>query len=243
MRLGIVSDIHGNIEALHASVEALKRAGAERFACLGDLMGYGASPNEVCDVVRRLEAPTILGNHDAAVSGRMDYSYYYDAARRALDWCGEVLAPDHLAWLKTLPYTERIEHVGLCHGSPIRVEEFEYLFLVEQAELLLPKLAELPPITFIGHTHLVKAFQLGERGVTPIKKRTFRLEDGMKYVVSVGSVGQPRDFDNRASFCLYDLATREVQLLRASYDIGAASNRILAAKLPLNFSKRLWLGV
>src|SRR6201747_1407111 len=135
MRLGILSDIHANYEALSAVVEAFKREEIDKYYCLGDTVGYGGSPNECADLVRGLVEATILGNHDAAVAGRMDYSYYYEAARHALDTHASMLTRDNMEWLKTLPYKHRVGDTGvdLCHGSPLRIEEFEYIFAPEQA--------------------------------------------------------------------------------------------------------------
>jgi predicted phosphodiesterase len=124
MRLGIFSDIHANLEALSAVLEAYRSEKIDVYYCLGDTVGYGGSPNECADLVRSTARTTILGNHDAAVSGRMDYSYYYEAARHALDAHAAILSEPNMAWLKALPYQERLEahDVLLCHGSPVRLE-------------------------------------------------------------------------------------------------------------------------
>ncbi|HEY6077908.1 MAG TPA: metallophosphoesterase family protein, partial [Polyangiaceae bacterium] len=152
MRLGILSDIHANYEALSAVVEAFKSEDIDRYYCLGDTVGYGGSPNECADVVRGLVEATILGNHDAAVAGRMDYSYYYEAARHALDLHAQLLSADNMSWLKDLPYQIKLpeQSVNLCHGSPVRLEEFEYIFAPEQARECLPMFEELAPLTLIG---------------------------------------------------------------------------------------------
>src|SRR6266699_5598427 len=119
MRFGIFSDTHANIEALNAVLKAFEAERIDQYICLGDTVGYGASPNECCALIRAKAKYTILGNHDAAVAGRMDYSYYYHAARHALDWSASVISDDNLDWLRSLPYTYRIGDVGFCHGSPI----------------------------------------------------------------------------------------------------------------------------
>src|SRR5580658_7830182 len=134
MRLGIFSDIHANLEALSAVLEAYRSERIDTYYCLGDTVGYGGSPNECADLVRETARKTILGNHDAAVSGRMDYSYYYEAARHALDAHAAMLSEANMTWLKSLPYEEKLDdsNVLLCHGSPVRLEEFEYIFAPEQ---------------------------------------------------------------------------------------------------------------
>jgi diadenosine tetraphosphatase ApaH/serine/threonine PP2A family protein phosphatase len=244
MRIAILSDIHANLEALAAVEAALGRLGLDRVVCLGDVVGYGASPNGCCERIRDLASITLLGNHDAAVSGLMDYAYYYEAAREALDWTARTLDPDHLVWLRSLPYTHRVDDVAFSHGSPILPGDFEYVFALEQARDLLPHCGRLAPVTFIGHSHLCKAFSYGRAGeVNDVGAQRLQLDPDQKYVISVGSVGQPRDYDNRACFVTYDTESRDVEYHRVAYDIAAAAQRIFDAELAPNFGKRLFLGV
>jgi diadenosine tetraphosphatase ApaH/serine/threonine PP2A family protein phosphatase len=245
MRLGIFSDVHANIEALSAVMEGLRHERLDKYFCLGDVVGYGASPNECCDIVRRMAEVTILGNHDAAVAGRMDYSYYYEAARHALDTHAAMLTRENMEWLKTLPYKHRVADTGvdLCHGSPLRLEEFEYIFAPEQARECLSIWDELNDITLIGHSHLCKVFALKPGSVRELPPQSFQLEEGVKYIVSVGSVGQPRDYDNRASYTVFDSDKRTFDFLRVEYDIESAANRIFAGSLERNFGHRLFIGV
>ena len=245
MRFGIFSDVHANIEALSAVMEALRQERVDRYYCLGDVVGYGASPNECADIVRRVAEVTILGNHDAAVAGRMDYSYYYEAARQALDTHANQLTPDNMAWLKSLPYKHELNDVGLhlCHGSPLRIEEFEYIFAPEQARECLGMWADLGDLTLIGHSHLCKVFALTPTSVEELPSVDFKLEKNRKYIVSVGSVGQPRDYDNRASFTIYDSDEKKFYFKRIEYDIESAAEKVLKAKLERNFAHRLYIGV
>lgn len=245
MRIGIFSDVHANVEALSAVVESLRRDNVDVHYCLGDVVGYGASPNECADIVRRVARVTILGNHDAAVAGRMDYSYYYEAARRALDLHAAMLSAENMEWLKQLPYMHKIDgtEVHLCHGSPVRLEEFEYIFAPEQARECLPYYDELGHLTMIGHSHLCKVFELSPDEVTELPARKFNLRPDRKYIISVGSTGQPRDYDNRASYVVYDTATREFDFKRVAYDIETAAQKIFDAHLERNFAHRLFIGV
>ena len=243
MRIGIFSDVHANIEALNAVVDAFKSERIDKFVCIGDVVGYGASPNECCDVIRKLAAYTILGNHDAAVAGRMDYSYYYDAARQALDLHARQLTPENMAWLRSLPYEVREGDVTFCHGSPINLEEFEYIFSVEQATRCLDIWDELATVTFIGHSHLCKSFALTREEVFEVVATKFVNRPEHRYIISVGSVGQPRDYDNRASYTVYDTEDRVFEFKRVAYDIDGAAQKIFAADLERNFGNRLFLGV
>jgi diadenosine tetraphosphatase ApaH/serine/threonine PP2A family protein phosphatase len=244
MRIAILSDIHANLEALIQVEAALGHLRVDRVICLGDVVGYGASPNDCCERVRALASFTLLGNHDAAVSGRMDYAYYYDAARQALDWTVQQLDPDHMIWLRSLPYAHRVDELAFSHGSPISPGDFGYVFAVEQARELAAHFARLAAVSFIGHSHLCKAFALGPDGeVDELPATRLELDPARKYILSVGSVGQPRDYDNRASFLVYDTQTRAAEYHRVPYDIETAAQKIFDADLALNFGKRLFLGV
>ena len=131
MRYGIFSDTHANLEALEAVLRQFDKHGVDELVCIGDTVGYGAQPNPCCDKVRTLTKHTILGNHDAAVAGRMDYSYYYDAAREALDHHATTLTDENMKWLRKLRYRETDGDVHFCHGSPLDLEQFEYIFTIE----------------------------------------------------------------------------------------------------------------
>jgi diadenosine tetraphosphatase ApaH/serine/threonine PP2A family protein phosphatase len=244
MRIGILSDIHSNLEALTETLTSLEKLRPDTIVCLGDVVGYGASVNECCRLVRERADVTLLGNHDAAVAGRMDYSFYYDAARHALDWTASRIEPDNLEWLRGLPHVHRLEGTQFTHGSPVDPEAYEYVFAIEQARELLPHFDALADVNFVGHSHLCKTFALNSAGdVTEVVAPRFGLRRGYRYVISVGSVGQPRDCDNRASFVVYDSEERVVEFHRVAYDIEAAAQKIFDADLALNFGKRLFIGV
>lgn len=244
MRIGILSDIHANYPALSASLAALRSHGADELYCLGDTVGYGGNPNRCADIVRTLTKATVLGNHDAAVAGRMDYSYYYEAARRALDTHLEILSKENLEWLKGLPYTHYLRDYGvqLCHGSPVQLEEFEYVFLPEQARECLPIFDDLLHLTLVGHSHLCRVFALTTDDVEELPAESFTLRTDRKYIVSVGSVGQPRDTDNRASVTLFDTETLRFEFVRVPYDIESAADDVFGQELERNFAHRLFIG-
>jgi len=244
MRLGILSDIHANYEALSAALTVLRGAGAQELYCLGDTVGYGGRPNLCADIVRTQAKATVLGNHDAAVAGRMDYSYYYDAARTALDRHIEMLSEENMEWLRNLPYTIHLTQYGvqLCHGSPAHLEEFEYVFLPEQARECLPMFDELLQLTLVGHSHLVRCFELTDDDVEEQATEDFVLRPDRKYIISVGSVGQPRDSDNRASVAVFDTETRRFEFHRVLYDVEAAARDVYDERLERNFGHRLFIG-
>ena len=244
MRYAILSDVHGNIEALEAMLARIEEIGGiDKYFCLGDIVGYGAEPQACCDRLRELCEVTLLGNHDAAVAGRMDYSYYYDAAREALDWCREQLSETNLKWLEQLPYTHRMDSIELSHGSPYMPEEYDYIFALEQAKEVLRLKEDLAEVTFIGHSHLTKVFALTENEAMDVVAPKFSLMDGMRYIITVGSVGQPRDYDPRSCAGIYDTETREFEYVRVDYDIESQRQKIINAGLAQNFGTRLLLGI
>lgn len=247
MRIGIFSDVHANIEAMSAVMAAYESESIDEFYCLGDVVGYGASPNECSDLVRETAKVTILGNHDAAVASRMDYSYYYEAARQALDLHSKTLTKENHTWLESLPYKhiKNINDFGLhlCHGSPLRLEEFEYIFEPGHARECLQMWDDLGDLTLIGHSHLCKVFALREDEVEELPPNDLKIREGYKYIVSVGSVGQPRDYDNRSSYTVFDTDTMTFEFKRVEYDIESAANKIYSQNLSRHFGHRLFIGI
>ena len=259
MRYAFVSDVHGNLEALQAIFVLLDGQRIDRTVFLGDAVGYGANPNEVCDLLRGRAAVAILGNHDAAVSGRMDYGAYYEAARFALTWCAQRMRPENLAWLQAMPYIVREGDLAFCHGAPVVPELFDYLFSVKQVADLLGSFDELAPVTFIGHSHLAIGFRLhpgpyadteaGSQAAPPtaavdaLAGGPIKHEPPAKLIITVGSVGQPRDRDPRACCGVFDTDTGIFDYLRTVYDVQTTRQKILDAGLPKMFGDRLILGM
>ncbi len=243
MRYGIFSDVHGNLEALTVVLKHLEKEGVDAYVFLGDAVGYGANPQEVCDIIRPLVKVAIVGNHDAAVSGRMDYAEYYDAARQALDWCQKQLSPMNLKWLENLPYKERHDFVEFCHGAPVAPEVFDYLFSADQVVDLMDARDALAPVTFIGHSHLTISFKIQGEHVAPMVQKEIHCEPDAKYIITVGSVGQPRDRDPRTCCGVFDTETRVFQYHRLAYDIERARRKIYDAGLSTVFGDRLLVGM
>ncbi len=243
MRIGIFSDVHSNLPALEAVLGAFKPESIDKYICLGDTVGYGARPEECSQLVMELTSTSVLGNHDAAVSGRMDYSYYYEAARDALDLHSRWITKDSREWLRTLPYEHREAGLSFCHGSPLDLEEFDYVFAVDQARRLLFMYEELAQVTFIGHSHLCKKFALSHDEVHEVVADSFVIRESFKYIVSVGSVGQPRDNDPRAAYCIFDTDEMRFELKRVEYNVEQAVEDIFATDLERNFGNRLLIGV
>jgi diadenosine tetraphosphatase ApaH/serine/threonine PP2A family protein phosphatase len=243
MRYGILSDVHGNLEALEVVLAHLQAQGVDGYAFLGDAVGYGANPNEVCNLLRPLVAMAVMGNHDAAVSGRMDYADYYEAARHALDWATSQLSDENHDWLKDLPFKAKNDVMEISHGAPIAPELFDYLFTAEQVVDLLDSYDELAAVTFIGHSHLTISFELKPDQVTPIMAAEIQLKPDAKYIITVGSVGQPRDRDPRSCCGIFDTEKRVFNYHRLEYPRELTRQKIISAGLAPVFGDRLLVGM
>jgi len=243
MLIGIITDIHANRHALETVLEILDAEGIDFLACLGDIVGYGGEPDICCSIVRERANVTVVGNHDAAVAGRMEYGYYRESAREALDTHRAQLSPENLAWLKSIPYEARHDDILFCHGMPPHTADFEYLFALEQMGTLVEAYDAQARVTFVGHSHLCKSFDYDADGAREILRTRFDLEPERKYIISAGSVGQPRDYDARTCFGLYDTDQQHFRYMRLEYDIEGAARSIVESNLSPAFGRRLFLGV
>jgi predicted phosphodiesterase len=249
LRILLLSDIHSNVEALEACLAAAPPTDAT--VNLGDIVGYGASPNEVTKRVRELGGVFVRGNHDKVVTGIDSVEGFNPVAGVAALWNREQLTSEHLAWLRALPkgpVLSEIAGVQYVHGAPD--DEDRYVVTLEDAALQLRQSSA--NITFFGHTHIQGAFLLRDglvQAVRPAyatvgKQETWdlQLESGLNYLINPGSIGQPRDGDWRAAFAIFDSEQRMVNFFRVPYQIRAAQEKILAAGLPARLATRLAAG-
>ncbi len=244
MRYGIFSDTHGNSDALMRCLDALESAGVDRLVCLGDTVGYGAEPNECCDVVRNVADVAVLGNHDAMAVGLLSLDHCHAQAQHALEYAAARITPENRSWIRGLEYRVTEGNVCFCHGSPLGAEDdFDYVFTLEKAAALTGAFDSLNDVTFVGHSHLTTSYLITPRLSLQVCAPRFRLRPGVKYVFNVGSVGQPRDRDTRSCVVVYDTEQSTVSYLRVEYDVEAAASKIYAADLPPAFAQRLYHGV
>jgi diadenosine tetraphosphatase ApaH/serine/threonine PP2A family protein phosphatase len=236
----ILSDIHGNLEALEA-VLADAEGRYDRILCLGDLVGYGADPNAVAAWARENVTAIVRGNHDRVCIGVEPVEGYNAVARASTAWTQGELSPEHRKYLERLPRGPLVyDGVDLVHGSP--ADEDEYLMSVVQ----LPGIVEFleRQVTFFGHTHVQGTFLLAPRGARYVAPAAaLNIEPDYFYLVNPGSVGQPRDRDPRAAYALYSPRERTVEFHRVAYDAGRAAAKIRAAGLPEFLAARLHEGV
>jgi len=254
MRLLLLSDIHANLEALDACLAAAPEY--DNVINLGDIVGYNASPNEVCERVRAMGGAVVRGNHDRACSGLSDLSEFNLIAAMSARWTQSVLQPEHVEWLRDLPqgplWQDGLPGLEFVHGSPR--DEDEYLLTAPMAALdfNLPGHCD---VIFFGHTHLQGGFTSHNgraQNFTPkyaggegVQECQVPLWAGDRYLINPGSVGQPRDNDWRAAFALYEskaAGPAEITFYRVPYDVRQAQSRVLAANLPERLASRLALG-
>lgn len=250
MRILLLSDIHANLEALDACLAAAPSH--DMIVNLGDIVGYGASPNEVTERSRELGKVFVRGNHDKAATGLMDLEDFNPMASAAAIWTRDQLTAENLQWLRALPHGPRSlpdrPDIQIVHGSPIDEDEY----VVSLGDALAPLITLNTPLTFFGHTHLqggffangssADGFRPEYRTVGQAESVPLQLKETARYLINPGSVGQPRDGDWRAAFALYDTEARIVHFHRTPYNLKSAQDRIFDAKLPARLATRLAAG-
>lgn len=241
MKLAIISDIHGNLEALQAVLDFLKGEGIDDVVCLGDLVGYGANPNECIDLVRKTTDQIIAGNHDWGAVGLTDTSFFNQVARAAIEWTAEILTEASKTFLARLPLTITKGDLLFVHGTPSSPEQWDYLF--RSADALREFQGFTQQACCIGHSHTPLMFARNQKGmVFQVNYSEQRIEDERRYIINVGSVGQPRDLDPAAAVGIYDMSRKIFFLQRIPYNIIAAQEKILKAGLPAMLAERIGIG-
>jgi diadenosine tetraphosphatase ApaH/serine/threonine PP2A family protein phosphatase len=233
MRLAVISDIHSNLPALTRTFEVIDGLSIDRVYCLGDIVGYGASPNECITLVRDRCAAVVKGNHDCGAIGEVPLEHFNTYGRSAIRWTKKHLTKKNSEYLQSLPLLHVEGDVTLAHASPLHPAEWRYIFAWPDAQRSFAAFGTR--ICFIGHTHIPVI--VGEDGSVNV----FR--DGKRYLINVGSIGQARDGNPRASFGLLDTAAKSFEAMRIDYDIAATAQAILAANLPDYLAQRLFLGI
>jgi diadenosine tetraphosphatase ApaH/serine/threonine PP2A family protein phosphatase len=246
MRYLVISDIHGNLEALN-TVLAVVDGRYDKVLVLGDLVGYGADPNAVIDRVRELEPHTVIrGNHDKVAAGLDDGESFNSVARSAVQWTYEALTPANREYLAGLPAGPQAvdDLVEICHGTPF--DEDAYLF--DDLDALRAFEAASRPVCLFGHTHVAVGFRYADTtleivaGPGDTAGLVLQFEPDARYLINAGSVGQPRDGDPRAGAAIVDVTEQRIELFRIPYPVEEAQRKIRLAGLPEVLAKRLSLG-
>ncbi|GAB4135982.1 MAG: metallophosphoesterase family protein [Planctomycetota bacterium] len=245
MRIGILGDIHGNLEALTAVVDAMRAEHPDLWVQVGDLVGYGPDPGPCIELVRGLGCLVCMGNHDAAVLDLLDTAYFNNFAREAVEWTKEHLPEEHLSYLRSLGLVVHHPEFTVVHGTLHMPEQFGYV--ISAVEAMDSLALQQSRVCFVGHSHVPAIYMKRDQGdlfVAPYQPE-IRVDTAgfARVLVNVGSVGQPRDEDPRATFALYDTETEVVEIRRVVYDIRGVQEKILRAGLPPMLANRLSLGV
>jgi len=242
MKVAVISDIHGNRHAFEATLEAVAASEAAELWCLGDLVGYGAEPDACVELAREHAAVCLAGNHDMAVTGAIPLDDFSKGASLAAQWTREVIAPENLAFLRSLRPQGEEEQVGLYHASP-RDPVWEYVLSALLAELCLDRQSHR--LCLVGHSHVALSFVRSDGALATGEPRRegarLDLSEG-QWLLNPGSVGQPRDGDPRAAWLLLDLDADSASFHRAAYDVAGAAAAIRAARLPDSLAERLEYG-
>lgn len=246
MKYLVLSDIHSNLEALTAVLRRVRRKRFDKTIILGDLVGYGADPNPIVDQVRRLKRTVIIrGNHDKVCSGLESGEMFNRVALESARWTEKMLLPRHRRWLAELPKGPVEVDADCCisHGTPL--DEDAYIF--GEIEALNMFQYFKTPVCFFGHSHFPVLFGLDEESLTthvPTATDRFRvkLRENTRYLINPGSIGQPRDGDNRASFGIFDTGKMTMTIHRVAYPYERTQQKIRSAGLPDPLADRLALG-
>lgn len=238
MRYGIFSDIHSNLEALEAVISAYRKENIDCYYCAGDIVGYGADPALCIRLVKQLSGIVVAGNHDRASVDLLALDYFNPYAQAAILWTKARLDDSQRHYLGSLELVYRDDFLTLVHGSLDSPEKFNYIQDSGIAEGTFSLLKT--EICFLGHSHYAGVFVQGLDGrIRYSQEPGFSIARGEKYIVNVGSVGQPRDHNNKAAYCIYDTDKKAVQIKRVSYNIETARKKIIDSGLPRFLADRL----
>ncbi len=247
MKIGILGDIHGNLEALEAVLADAKEQRVDRFICTGDVVGYNANPHECVEIIRNLDCLSVVqGNHDYYVANEELMIGFNPSAILSIKWTREQLTADERQWLRDLPLTGDIilpnppMHFSVVHGSLDHPQIWPYVSDEFSAENSMNY--QWTSLCFVGHTHVPITFVRDFTQVEPDYSENIILENDKKYLINVGSVGQPRDCNPLASYAIYEVEIGLVRIIRVDYDIETTQNKILEAGLPTRCATRLSYG-
>jgi len=238
----LFSDIHGNLEALHAALKFLENYPDARIYSLGDIVGYGANPRECIAEVQRIAHVSLAGNHDYASVGLTDITYFNTLAREAVKWTAGTLDENEQAYLANLRlFASMPGKMFLVHATPVLPDAWNYIMSIDDARQNFMAFDE--PVCFLGHSHSPIGICKGPEGTFTVHNETpLLLAKGCRYIINVGSIGQPRDGDWRACLVVYDDEGCCVEFIRLEYDLASAQEKILRAGLPESLAQRLQYG-
>ena len=239
MRIAILSDLHANLEAADAVLADARERDCTHFICLGDVVGYNANPHECVEIVQKMGCPVVKGNHDEQASLTESSRGFNALAEAAINWTRAHLTNEDKAWLRELPLSQQVHDFTIVHATLDTPDQWGYVF--NNLDAVASFAHQETTVCFFGHTHVPGAF-VRDEGVKRVKVDQLPIEDAKKYFINVGSVGQPRDGDWRAAYCIYHLDKSVVEQRRVKYDLATTQKKIIQAGLPRMLADRLELG-
>ncbi|MEA1928360.1 MAG: metallophosphoesterase family protein [Candidatus Auribacterota bacterium] len=237
MKYAILSDIHGNLEALESVLAELRKHKVEKYIFLGDVVGYGANPNECLELLQSLNPLAVLGNHDAAVCGLTDLGNFTALAYQAIVWTRQELEPAGREYLASLPLVRTFGEITIFHSNLVIPDDWRYIQKPQESYSSFANLSGR--FAFFGHSHRPVIYRKDGQWIDYLLETETVLSREWQYMINVGSVGQPRDRDSRASFGIFDDESGELQIIRVKYPIRKAQKKIRAAGLPKRLATRL----
>jgi predicted phosphodiesterase len=240
MKFAILSDVHSNLDALQVILDHTKDQKCTHYVCLGDVVGYGPNPVECLSIIRSLNCPVVMGNHDEYCAGDMDLTGFNPMAADAIKWTRRQLSDEQRTWLRNLKYVRSVEPFTIVHATLDLPEKWAYVF--DKLAAAASFNYQHTPVCFNGHTHVPIAFVRGPAGIQGGLYTKIKIEVGRKYFVNVGSIGQPRDRNPKTGYVTFDLINNLIELHRLDYDVAAVQKKIHAAGLPQSLADRLAQG-
>lgn len=236
MKIALFGDIHANLEALETVLADAEAQGCDKYVCLGDVVGYNANPSECLEIIREMDCPVVKGNHDEDAGGDHSLEMMNPIAAEALQWTRDNLTDEQREFLARMRMVRQVEDFTIVHSTLDQPNVWNYV--TNKFDAMSNFSYQFTQVCFHGHTHVPRVFVRGSK-VQDVPPDSIAVEAGMKYFINAGSVGQPRDGDWRASYCIYDMDAQTIYFRRLEYDLDKAQKKIIAAGLPEALASRL----
>jgi predicted phosphodiesterase len=239
VRLAVFSDIHSNLEAFEAVLADARTRECTQFVCLGDVVGYNANPHECVERVREMDCPIVKGNHDEQASLMESSRDFNELAEHAIEWTRDNLTEEDKEWLRGMRFQRQVRDFTIVHATLDTPAQWGYVF--NNLDAAASFTYQHTAVCFFGHTHVPMAF-IRDEGIKRVRIEQLRIDMTKKYFINTGSVGQPRDGDWRAAYCIYYIDKNVVEQRRVKYDLATAQKKIIKAGLPRLLAERLAIG-
>ena len=241
MRIAIISDIHSNLEAFQAVLSEIEKEQVDTILCLGDIVGYGPNPNECIELAQKHCETILIGNHDYACINKSEMFFFNRFARQAIEYTLSVISEENLDFISGLPFSAIVYHYLLVHANPYTPESWDYILSIDDAIFYFSKFKA--QICFIGHSHQpIVYYETVDQQYGFTEERELNLDPDKRYIINVGSVGQPRDNNPAAAFGILDTTENHYELIRVGYNVKETIDKMYSAGLPKFLSDRLLVG-